>query len=49
MTPLQEMIAAKLAVLIEGIADHKMMAHNIEALSKEIVSDITALITEVSA
>lgn len=34
------MLAAKLNVLIEGIADHKMDTYNREMLSREIVADI---------
>lgn len=34
------MIAAKLTVLIEGIADHKMSAYSQERLAKEIITDI---------
>jgi hypothetical protein len=43
---LRDRIAAKLTVLIEGIADHKMTDHSREMLAKEIVDDITQLCDE---
>lgn len=36
-------IAAKLNVLIEGIADHKMDDYNQEMLAKELVADIRTM------
>lgn len=36
-------IAAKLIVLIEGIADHKITDYNQEMLAKEIVADIKSM------
>jgi hypothetical protein len=45
--PLEDRIAAKLDVLIEGIADHKMNSHNREMLAKEVVGDLRALMIEV--
>ncbi|ASZ74577.1 RF-1 peptide chain release factor [Mycobacterium phage Phabba] len=42
--PLQDRIAAKLNVLIEGIADHKMSDYSQEHLAKEIISDLCELI-----
>lgn len=42
--PLQDQIAAKLNVLIEGIADHKMSDYSQEHLAKEIISDLCELI-----
>lgn len=36
-------IAAKLNVLIEGIADHKMDAYSQEMLAKELVGDISEM------
>lgn len=39
--PLEHKIAAKLTVLIEGIADH-----NQEALAKEIMADFKTLIND---
>lgn len=37
-------IAAKLAVFIEGIADHKIVKYHEERLGREIVGDIKSLI-----
>lgn len=45
--PLQDQIAAKLNVLIEGIADHKMSDYSQEHLAKEIISDLCELILQV--
>lgn len=38
-----DMIAAKLDVLIEGIADHKMTDYNRRMLGREIIADIRDL------
>lgn len=40
MISLDDQIAAKLVVLIEGIADHKMSNYHMELLAKEVVADI---------
>lgn len=43
---LEDTIAAKLGVLIEGMVLHRMTQGNIEDLSKEIVGDIRDLIRQ---
>lgn len=44
--PFEDQIAAKLDVLIEGIADHKMDPEGRRRLGSEIVCDIVCLVRE---
>lgn len=38
-----DLIVAKLTVLIEGVADHKMDDYNKRGLGREIIADIQSL------